>query len=80
MVVIVSPGSPRHEEQMQALGEFCGLDKITYQDLGDGENYILEKDGKEIAIAVRGNRVDGGFMCVNFGQPPATWKSLEQGD
>ena len=80
MAVIEHPGSPRHEEQLRTLADFCGLDRVAYEDLGNGENYTLEKDGKQIVLRVSGNRCDGGFLCVDFGQPAATWKDLNQGE
>lgn len=57
-------------EPLEKLGEFIGVDSIEYEDLGIGENYILRKDGKVITLYVRGNKFDGGFMTVDFGQPP----------
>jgi len=80
MPIIENPGSPRHEEQLRTLAEFCALDRVAYKDLGNGEEYVLEKDGEQITLCVHGNKFDGGFMCVDFGQPAATWKDLNQGE
>jgi hypothetical protein len=64
---VTNPGSPRHEEQLQKLGEFLGLAEIEYVDWGNGEDYVLVRtDGKKIALNIRGNKVDGGFMAVDL--------------
>lgn len=47
---------------IKEFGEFIGADSIEYVDLGNGENYIIEKDGQVMEIHARGNKVDGGFL------------------
>lgn len=54
-----------HHNSLEMLVEFLGNDGIEYQDLGNGENYYLVKDGKKIRLDVRGNRFDGGYMNVH---------------
>jgi len=57
--------SSSHSQQMKQLGEFLGLKSITYEDLGNGENYVLTReDGQELTLRVRGNRDQGGFLVI----------------
>ena len=64
---IIGAANPRHEAQLQKLLEFCGADSIRYEDLGKGENYVLEKNGKVLVLRIRGNHFDGGFLTVSDG-------------
>jgi len=61
---IVNAAIPLHALQMERLAEFCGATEIRYKDLGNGEGYLLIKDGRSLELLVRGNRVDGAFLCV----------------
>jgi hypothetical protein len=64
-VEVRNAASPSHEKQMRQLGEFFGLKAITYEDLGNGENYVLTReDGQELILRVRGNRDQGGFLVI----------------
>ena len=64
-VVIVGAVSPIHEQWMKELGIFLCLLAIEYEDIGDGENYILTKyNGRKIVLRVRANKVDGAFLTI----------------
>lgn len=67
-MIVTGAGSSAHALQMERLAEFCGADEIRYKDLGNGEDYLLLKNGRSLELHVRGNKVDGGFLCV----PPIT--------
>jgi len=59
-------GSLKHGQQMKQLGEFLGLKSITYEDLGNGEDYVLTReDGQELTLRVRGNQDQGGFLVIH---------------
>ena len=50
-----------HRDSLQKLADFLDID-LEYEDLGNGENYFLIKNGKKMHMEVRGNKVDGGYM------------------
>jgi len=62
MTKIVNAASDNHWKMMQRIVDVTGVDSITYEDLGEGENYTLTKDGKTVVLMIRGNSVDGGFL------------------
>lgn len=64
MANIVNVASENHAQQMKRIAEFMEADSITYKDLGNGKDYILIKGGKSLTLSVRGNKFDGGFLCV----------------
>ncbi len=61
---IVGAASDNHRIMMSTLCEFCGAESIKYKDLGNGEDYTLEKDGNKILIKARGGKFDGGFLVI----------------
>ena len=69
---ITNSASERHEAQMRAFGEFCGLDEIRYRDHGNKEEYVLVKNGKKLKFFACGNKHDGGFLAVECDLPPVT--------
>ncbi len=58
---VIKPGSENHEKMLQGFGDFMQADSIEYTDKGNGELYVVTKEGKTWEIRVSGNRVDGGF-------------------
>ncbi len=63
---VIGPGSDGHRQQLQALGDFLGLEEIRYVDQGHGEDYALvRRDSQTMTILVRGNRDQGGFLVVD---------------
>ncbi len=62
---IINPASPEHSAQMRALAEFAQCDSITYRDLGSGEDYVLTRGQEVLTLNVRGNKDQGGFLCVD---------------
>jgi hypothetical protein len=61
--------SEKHRAQMELLGDILGLDRVRYEDLHNGENYRLERNGRIVTLRVRGNRDQGGFLCVVSDDP-----------
>jgi hypothetical protein len=61
---IINPGSDKHREQLEMLAQFIGADEIEYKNLGNGEDYLVRKGGFTLTLSVRGNKFDGGFLCV----------------
>jgi len=72
---IIGAASVNHEKQMRALGEFCGVDSIRYEDLGDTEKYFLMKGGKELTIKACYNRIDKGFLAI---EAEGLWDNIRQ--
>lgn len=64
----VTTENPR--KMLDTLAEFAELDAIEYRDLGNGEDYILRKGAKSITLKMRGGMYQGGFMTIDYGQPP----------
>jgi|GEM_PF-6460042 hypothetical protein len=64
MAKIINAASDNHKAMMERIAEVTEVDSITYEDLGNGENYILVKNGKKVILMARGNRVDGGFLLT----------------
>jgi hypothetical protein len=65
--IVINPAGHNHSKQMGLLASFCDAD-VRYEDLGNGENYFLERDGKTIILKVRWNKLDGGFLHVDTPQ------------
>lgn len=68
--MIINAASDRHRQQMQAMLDFFVVDSIEYIDLGNGEDYIFTKGDKKLRVKARGNRDQGGFLCVDCGLKP----------
>ena len=64
---IVNAASEEHRAQMERVANFCGAEEVAYKDLGNGEDYTLTRGDKVLVLQVRGNRVDGAFMCIHSG-------------
>lgn len=62
---IIGAASAKHQAQLECLCEFCGADRIIYEDLGKSERYTLEKNGKMLYLMANGNQYDGGFLSVS---------------
>lgn len=64
-MVVVGAASPKQEQWMKELGVFLNLLVIEYEDLGDGEDYILKRfDGEKLTLKAMGNKVDGAFLTT----------------
>jgi len=46
---------------LQGFGDFIGADSIEYTDRGNGEKYLVSKNGRGWEINVSGNKYDGGY-------------------
>lgn len=68
---IINAVSERHRLQIEALASILELDEVEYEDRGNGENYLLRKNGKQVTLEVRGNR-EGGFLCIPEANLPKT--------
>jgi len=64
MEKVIGAASYYHSKQMEELRAFCGADSIRYEDLGNMENYFLEKGNKTLQIKACYNKVDGGFLSI----------------
>lgn len=79
--VIHGAASEKHAHQMLDLAELVGADRIEYEDLGNGENYILYKGEQKLTLSVRGNRGDGAFLSVQRDKPrPVKVEVITPGD
>jgi hypothetical protein len=64
MANIINPAGDSHKKIMERIAEVTEVDSIIYEDLGEGENYILVKNGKRVVLKIRSNHVDGGYLSV----------------
>jgi hypothetical protein len=64
MANIINPAGDSHKKMMKRIAEVTEVDSIIYEDLGEGENYILVKNGKRVVLKIRSNHVDGGYLSV----------------
>jgi hypothetical protein len=74
---VIGAKSDRHHQQMSVLADITGCD-VTYKDLGNGEDYVLWKDGRSVTLQIRGNRVDGGFMSIEGKGSPEALKGMSE--
>ena len=58
---VINPGSENHRIMLQGFGDFIGADSIEYTDRGNGEKYLVSKNGRGWEINVSGNKYDGGY-------------------
>lgn len=53
-VILQNVTTEKHYLQLEKLALFMGVDKIEFNELGDGEEYTLTKNGKNIRLKVNG--------------------------
>jgi len=62
MANIINAFSYNHKQMMKRIADVTEADSIRYEDLGNGENYTITKNGKSVVLMIRGNKIDGGFL------------------
>ncbi len=63
-MIITNAASENHAAQMKKIGDFCDADEVIYRDLGNGEDYLVLKGDQSLALRIRVNGIDGGYLTV----------------